>query len=327
VAKPFILVYGKTGVGKTTWWMEMAAHLHKTTGKKTRLYVGDNLATVEDQGLIEDGIVEAFPFMNRRFPLTVTKRIGEGFWPKNLATPATDASDLVPFAQSGADNVGLIVFEGVSFVADYIMGAQEGGLAARAAKGEDLGPAAAVRIVEGTESFGSNGMAHYMLVQSRIKEILRTSKDLAQTHDRIVLWTAHERAAEDRDDGNEKIIGPEAGGKALTAKLGASFDYVVHLTTATKKVKGTDPVTGKAVEQLVLERRAYNRDHADPDGTVFVKYLANVRCPLVGGKNPMPEFITPPSPLKMFAILTEAKAALRKQRETALTDADKAVAL
>jgi hypothetical protein len=304
----------------------LAAHLHKTTGQTTRLYVADNLATVEDQGLIEDGIVEAMPFMNRKFPLTITKRIGEGYWPKNLATPATDASDLVPFDKSAPENVGMIVYEGLSFAADYIMGAQEGGLASRAAKGEDLGPAAAVRVSEGTESFGSNGMAHYMLTQSRIKEILRTSKDLAQTHNRIVLWTAHERAAEDKDDGNEKIIGPEAGGKALTAKIGASFDYVVHLTTATKKVKVADPTTGKQVEQLVLERRAYNRDHADPDGTVFVKYLANVRCPLVGGKNPMPEFITPPSPLKMFGILTEAKAALRKQREAALTDA-KAVGL
>lgn len=321
-----MLVYGKTGTGKTTWWGELAAHIFRTTGQTTRLYAGDNTATVENSGLIDDGIVEVFPFMNRNFPLTVTKKITQGEWPKDLATPAKDASDLVPFAKSpGGEKVGLVVFEGISVMAEYIMGSQEGGLADRAAKGEDLGPAAAIRIIEGQERFGSNGMGHYGLAQRRIIDMLRTSQAL--THSAMVVWTAHERAAEDKDDGNEKIIGPDAAGKAITAKVGLWFDHVVHLTTATRKVRGKDPATGKDVDSYVIERRAYNRDHADPDGTVFVRYLANVRCPLVGGKNPMPEFITPPSPLKMFGILAEAKAAIRKQREAAVTDADKAVSL
>jgi hypothetical protein len=309
VATRFELVYGKSGTAKTTWWMTIAEELFRLTGQTTRLYIGDGgLATVEDAGLMEDKIVEACVFNERDWPFTTVRQISQGAWPNAK-------NELVPLAQSGADNVGLWVFEGLTVMSDYIMGSAKGGLADRAGKGEKIGQDSPIMVQDPSgEKFGGNAMAHWNFAQRRIIDAIQASKALPG----FVIWTAHERAAEDKEDGNEKIIGPAAAGKALTAQLPLWFGNTIHMTTATKKVKQKDPATGKDVDQYIVERRAYTRDHADPDGTVFVKYLANTRCPLVNGKNPMPEYLSPPDPLRFYAILKEAKDARREARSAAV---------
>jgi hypothetical protein len=163
------------------------------------------------------------------------------------------------------------------------------------------------RINEGNERFCSNGMGHFGLAQRRIIDIVRACQALPG----FVLWTAHERQAEGKDDGDERIIGPDAAGKALVAKIGLWFGNTTHITTAQRKVKKKDPTTDKDVEVLELEGRAYTPDHMDADGTVFTKYLANTRVPLVKNaqgleENPMPEYLARPDPLRFYRILKEA---------------------
>jgi hypothetical protein len=302
------LVYGKSGSGKTTWWMTMAEDIFKRTGKTTRLYIGDGgFATVDGAGLVEDGIVEAFHFNNVAWPLTTVRHMGRGYWPN-------DKGVLVPPEPEALAKVGLFVFEGLTVMSDYVMGSITGGLADRASKGEKIGQDSPVMVKDPSgETYGGNAMAHFMVGQGRIREVVQLTSTLPGR----VIWTAHEKAAEDKDDGNEKIIGPAAVGKALTATIPGWFGNTIHLTGATKKVRAKDAATGKDVDRYEIEKRAYTRDHSDPDGLVFVRCMANARVPLVNGKQTMPEFLAPPDPLKFYQIIEDAKEAVRASRKIA----------
>lgn len=316
MADRFELVYGPTHSGKTTWWMSLAEKLFYESGKKTRLYVGDfSLALVNEAGLIENGAVEAFAFTDRHNPLSIVKLMTEGYWPDEktgLMRPTTDWS-----------NIGMVVFEGLTVVAHYIMGSTPGGLADRAAKGEKLGQDSPFVVMEATltgdvkdaQRFGANNQAHYSFAQGRMKDAIMRSKALPVP---IVYWTAHERDSEDKYNGNEKLIGPDCAGRALTPHIPLWFGNCIHLTSATKRVKQKDPTTQREVDALVHERRAYLREHTDPDGLTAVKYLAGARCPLVKDKtgnwiNPLPEYLSPPDPLKFYSLLADARKVRREQ--------------
>jgi len=125
-----------------------------------------------------------------------------------------------------------------------------------------------------------------------------------------VQWTAHERQASDYDT-KEIEFGPDVAGKALTTKIGASFDNSIHLHTVTKRSKTKDPTTGKDVESIAVSYRAYTRKHYDPEQATYVKYYANNRMAYTQTAL-MPEFFDPPDPLKFYSVLAEGK---RKHKE------------
>jgi hypothetical protein len=92
-----------------------------------------------------------------------------------------------------------------------------------------------------------------------------------------VVWTAHERATEDKISG-EKMIGPEIVGGALTASISRIFQNTLHFTTVAAKKKVKDPHSEKMIDIITPEYRLYTRDHFDPDGATFVKFKAVNRC-------------------------------------------------
>ena len=316
--KGFDLSYGASGAGKTKWAMDIADYIHAMTGKKSRWYIGDGgLATIEASGLIDDGIVEVFNYNERDWPLSIIQQITEGYWPEHLDDPE---SPLIAPGKKEFAEVGMWTFEGIYVMGEYIMGSMRGGLADRASRGEKLGQDAPFTITEGSGSekmsFGGNSMAHFGFGQRRIIDAIQRSKALPG----FVQWTSHEQAAEDKDNGGEKIIGPAAVGNKLTPKLALWFSNTIHHTTATKKSKVTDPTTQKQSDVYTVERRAYTRDHGDPDGTVFTKSIANSRvATYVDDKgnviNPMPEFLYPADPLRFYEIVTEAKDRARAERK------------
>lgn len=291
------------------------------SGKKTRLYVGDfSLALVREMGLLEMGAVEAFQFTDRDNPLSVVKLITEGYWPKDTNNPTSNLDPTKDWSE-----IGMVVYEGLTVVANYILGSAKGGLADRAARGEKLGQDSPFVVQEASLTgvpgdalrFGANNMAHYSFAQSRIKDAIQRSKALPVP---LVYWTAHERDSEDKYNGNEKLIGPDAAGRALTPQIPMWFGNTIHLTSATRRVKHKDTQTGKEVDELIQERRAYLREHCDPDGMTAVKYLAGSRCPLVKddkGKwiNPLPEFLSPPDPLKFYSLLADARRLRQEQMQ------------
>lgn len=315
IAERFDLVYGPTGSGKTTWLLQLARHIFENTGKKTRWYVGDqSLEMIDNEGVIDDGVVEAWVYATRPNPLSVAQMMTEGAWPTD---PLDPKSPLVKPTKPLREDYGMVVFEGLSVLATYIMGSVEGGLAHRAARGEKMGqdPPFVIsdKVGNTTIQFGGNSMAHYGFAQARIIDAILRSKALDVP---VVYWTAHERTSEDRE-AKETIVGPDAAGKAMTSKIPLWFGNTIHLTTAQKRVKSKDVTSGRDVDHFVMERRAYTMDHCDPDGLTSIKFIANNRCPLLKNDkgipvNPMPEYIAPPDPLRFYSIMAEAR---QKKRE------------
>lgn len=284
----------------------MADAVHESTGKKTRWYLSDgggqtiNMADVGDH-------VEVMQFNLWDRPLETTQKICEGWWPKD---PIEPNSPLMQTSDKEWEGIGLCVFEGLSFGADYIMGDRPGGLANRMAKGEMLNNDASFKLKDGDLIFGGLARSHYGFTQRRILDIVERTRALP-CH---VGWTAHERKVED-EEYRDTWIGPDVSGKALTTKIGASFGNTVHLHLVKKTEKGKpDPVTGKVVDKISIDRRAYTRTHYDPEGGHFVKYYANTRFPPgTPVEEYMPEFITP-DPVMYYKQLAMARAEARKHR-------------
>jgi hypothetical protein len=296
------LVYGVSGSGKTTWWLRVAGYLWRTRQVKTRWYLGDGGGeAIRNSGAEE--FVEVMEYTSWPHPLATTQRICEGYWPAGREPGAP----LIPTSVDEWARIGLVVFEGLTVMADYIMGDKEGGLAARMAKGEMLNEDRSFRLVDDKLAFGGNARTHYGFTQRRVLDLIERTRALP-VH---VGWTAHERKVED-EEYKEIWIGPDVSGKMLTTKIGASFGNTIHLQQVKQSVatKAVDPATKKPVEEIILQRRAYTRSHFDPQQTHFAKYFANTRVPLyVAQLEPevVPEWI-PADPIDYYERLARASA-------------------
>lgn len=315
MAKRVDLVYGRSASGKTTWCMLLAEAIYAKHGLKTRWLVGDGgFETVEAAGLVDAGIVEPLFYATRAHPLETTRMITEGHWPADAADPKSPW--VPPNYERLEKEVGFTVIEGLTPMANYLMGHRDGGLSDLAAKGaiekKKLGDKAGVGggldspyiVRDGDIVVGGVSMSGYGFTQRQILDLVERCRVLPGW----VYWTAWERAigADDNDDRPEPMIGPDVAGKALTATIGGSFGNTIHMHLASKTVREKDKVTGKDVEKLVVEHRAYTRPHYDPDQKTFVKYYANNRMP-VTQRDLMPEYLYPADPLEFYRLLEEGK--------------------
>ncbi len=281
------LVYGKSASGKTQHYLRLAEEFYVKKGKRTRIYLGDGgYETIEASGLVDAGVVEVFQYNTRPKPLETLSRCCAGWWPED---PHDSRSKLLPPDLAKLrERYDMVVFEGLTVAADYIMGDSEGGLAQRASKGEKIGQDSPIMVKDGEMTFGGNPPAHYGFAQRRLEELIEASRALPVW----IQWTAHERKGEDNDT-NEKEFGPDVCGKALTMKIGAHFGNTLHMVQTGKKIQQKDALTGKMVDQWVMERRMYTRKHFDPNQTNYVMYYANNRMPPEFATD-MPEFLVGP---------------------------------
>jgi hypothetical protein len=138
----------------------------------------------------------------------------------------------------------------------------------------------------------------------------------------FVVWTAHERSVVDRVSG-EKLIGPEAGGEALTASLPRYFNNTLHFTSVAVPSNKKDEHSSKIVKELDVEYRIYTRDHynADPGSPTMTKYKVVTR-----GTNPenMPLYLTSPVPGKAILEFYQRLANRRGNRAEQLKAAREA---
>ncbi len=285
MAKHFELFYGAPGSAKTRSIIELVKKVNTDTGKIARVYTGDgsgilyNLAM--ETGLLPQGSVELMDFIIRPYPFTTLQQISEGMWPEE---PLDPKSKMVRLTPKQVADTGMYIFEGAAVAGNYMLGDSQGGLAQRAADGETIGQDANMKFTDSPDyKFGGNSPAHYGLAQRHLlQDILRTKAFPGE----FVIWSTHERV----DDGersaglgpqagknriDDKGIGPEIIGKAMTASVSREYGNTLHFCTATKKVSdGMDDISGKTTYKDKTEYRVYTRDHYDPDGIVSMKYKA-----------------------------------------------------
>lgn len=302
----FEMYYGESGTGKSTAALEVALRAHLETGKTIRVFVGDgSAATYEATGLVDEGVIKLVDYSIFDYPMTTMQRICEGWVPEDSQDPQ---SKWVQLSLKELAETCAWIYEGASVGGRYVMGMTPGGLAWRAAQGEKIGQDSPISIIEPSKlKIGGNPMSHYNVAQNHMMQSMLRSKRFVSMFKAFVIWTAHERQADDQTNGGS-VIGPEVAGKALTVNLSRDFNNTLHFTTATKAVRGQEGHTGKGVTQTQVQHRVYTRDHYDPDGLVQVRYKAVNRCPI---SKDMPDFLVADEPgqniLKFYEIFRTAQ--------------------
>lgn len=193
-------------------------------------------------------------------------------------------------------NVGAWAFEGLTSWAGMMMGS----LAKRAAKGENHGGEANVKIAGDAPTVGETGAkgitvggsnkAHYAIVQNRIRDLVFRSMRLPG----IVLWTALDQRGTDME-GMQTILGPQVIGRALADIVPQWFSLSFHLVTIPKD--GAAPP----------EYKMFLTPHKDTTAPGAVA-LANNRQPMdLPTDKKVPQSISPSSLKKAFELLQGAE--------------------
>lgn len=281
-----ILLYGRTNSGKSTQIGNLAEHVFKTTGKKTRLYTADKGGVDPIRPYIDLGIIDCV-------------EIGETspwiFLNKAVRGHVREGARWVP----STEKIGFYAFESLRGIAEAIML----DMAQKAGQGVNIGGSSNIAFqVSGDDTTlkvsGSN-MAHFGVAQARMTEEVWQSQRLDADY---IMWTSSVSKEDDTTAGG-KVLGPDVIGKALTAEVPRWFNYTFRIDVL--------PAAQGKPERHIL----YLGNHLDV-GAGNAAGLGNVRRPLDAAvlKENTIEPADLVKALKMFdGGQEEAKEAIRKR--------------
>lgn len=294
-----ILLYARTGAGKTTQIGRLAEEVFITTGKNTRLYTADRggLDTIQpyvDLGIIE---VEAYDgtdpwiWLNRSVRGQV-KRSGK--WVLDKTANA---------------KIGLMAFESAHAIANLLKLDME----RKAAQGINIGgdTNTSFDVTDGTEKLKvgtTKGFQKFSIPQSRLWEEIMESHRLDTEY---VLWTAGLNKGEDDINTAAKIIGPDILGNALTPKLPMDFNYTFRM----------DVIPGKGAE--APKHVLYLGTQQDVNAGNATA-LGNIRRPL--DAEPLKSYVVEPADLvkALKIVRSDAQAEATKKIKARIEAAKKA---
>jgi hypothetical protein len=215
LSKRTILLYGRTRAGKSTQIGELAEHVYKTTGKRTRLATADRGGVDPIRPYIDLGVIEVVE-QGDTDPWIFLNKVVRGY---------TRSGGKWVLDTEKNKGIGLFAFESMTAFADALMA----DMAKKAAENVNIGGGANISFAasgdgETLKISGSN-MAHFGVCQSRIKEEVWTSQRLDADY---ILWTAS--ASKDEDpEASGKVIGPAVVGKAMTAEVPRWFNLTFRI--------------------------------------------------------------------------------------------------
>jgi hypothetical protein len=272
-----ILMYGRSGSGKTAQIGELAKYVAKTLGKRTRLYTADRGGLDTIQPLIDIGVIDLVPIESTNPFVFLNKAVrgyvrdGSGKWiPGDLS------------------NTGLVAFESFRSLAERIKqwmedsGLNIGGTANQSFQVNDASSGEQLKI-------GGGNIAQYGITQSRITSEVWESQQLPVEY---LIWTSSVSKDEDTTTSG-KVLGPDVIGKALTAEVPRWFHYTFRLDTIPAQ-------QGKEERHLL-----YLGSHVDV-GAGNATGLGNTRMPLDAPKLSK-TVIEPASIVEALRILDESK--------------------
>lgn len=212
-----ILLYGRTGSGKSSQIGVLAEYVYKTLGKKTRLYTADRGGVDPVQPYISLGIIEPVELAESD-PWIFVNRAAKGH--------IRDANRKWVLDKAKNAEIGLYAFESAHSIAKLMKLDIERKAAIGINIGGDTNTTFEVsgdgeKLKIGT----TKGYQKYAIPQTRISEEIMESQKLPADY---VLWTAG--ASKDDDDINTtKVVGPDILGKALTTTIPQDFNYTFRM--------------------------------------------------------------------------------------------------
>lgn len=254
------LLYGASGLYKTTNIGRFARYIHETTGKRTRLVTaeGGNLEPV--MGEIDDGILQVAYVSEHPDLLGILRALSRGRWPEEVAGK-------LRFGAVNLEGVGAYAVEGVTTISLLM-------LRHLANTGRKINEEVVGQFSEGAEvgldpkeyKFAAPARSHYGFVQTGILSLVTDFTSLPVGR---VLFTAHEGKGQD-DFSKQLVYGPASVGKANTSLLPAYVGDLFHVDVE-------DQAGGK--EPKVY---AYYKPHPDPQTRVMWPAKARIQYQHVG---------------------------------------------
>ena len=279
-----VLAYGRSGSGKTSIVGQLASHVHKALGKRTRLYTADRGGIGPIRPKVNLGLVDVI-YKGATDPWLFLHQAALGRIRRDGKWVDTDNSDIGLMAYESLDSVCYSMLENLSD---------------KAATGVNIGGDANAKFAvnEEGEKFivAGNNMAHYGVIQSRLRKEVWLSQDQSVDY---VMWTAGVGKEED-PAAAKKVLGPDSIGKALTTEIPRWFDYTFRLDTV--------PARPGQKERHLL----YIGTHIDL-GAGNVAGLGNARLPLEAPDLPT-SVVEPADIVQALTMLQDAE----KQAEEAL---------
>lgn len=285
------LFYGHSLKGKSRAIAQLVSKLYETTGKKSRLYIGDGgVGTYENTGLVKDGILEVCDFSWMSYPSTVLLAMSRFWWPDKTGKWFKPTPEFL-----SGESHAMVIFEGATVIKQWLMGNNEGAIADKIGKGEKFGgvkdDAGDLITVDGkVEGIPDNWRKHGQITGLHYMKAYREIESAIQRTSAFngwVVWTAHPTEAPDLTEGGrsgqhgqiqgKRIIGPDVCGKSKAATISSLFGNTLHFDTAMKTRRLPDVLTGQSVGMLEPEYRIYTRDHFDPDGREIIEFRAGNR--------------------------------------------------
>lgn len=268
MAATTILLYGRTGSGKTTQIGRLAEDVYVRTGKLTRLYTADLGGVDTIQPYINLGIIE---------PIVLGTSDPWMFLNKSVQGLVRDPSGKWKLDKAANDKIGFYAFESAHGIAQLLKMNMEKQAAAGINVGGDTNTS--FSITENGESIKigtTKGFQKFAIPQGTVLDAMYTSHKLDAEY---VLWTAG-TSKEDDEIAVTKVVGPDVLGKALTTTLPKDFNYTIRIDT--KPAQGGKPEVHTIFLGTHLDQGAGN-----------AAGLGNIRRPL--DAKPLKELIVEPA--------------------------------
>lgn len=247
-----ILMYSRTGAGKTAQIGELAEYAFVKTGKPTILWTADKGGTKTIQPYIDLGIIEVVT-MGSTDPFVFLNKSTSGF--------KRDAAG--KFVKADMSKYAVAAFESFRSFADGMMVSMEQKLAS----GVNIGGSANITFQAASDGetlkVSAGNQSIYGVAQNQIRNEVWRSHALDVPY---LVWTS--AVSKDEDiNASGKVLGPDVIGKALTTVTPYWFDYTIRIDTIAAQ-------NGKPERHLM-----YLGTHADVNAGGAAG-LGNIRLPL-----------------------------------------------
>lgn len=256
------LIYGATGLYKTSQIGWAATYIHEKYGKKTRMVTADGGGWAPLQSFIDAGIIEVWPIRNRPFLIEAIDKACQGWWPVEVDDPKSPLEP--PSANRSIRDVGLYAFEGLTSFGSGIMSKIK-------VPGVQLSQDPNYVLRDGETDYAGGSIAAFGFVQDRIYDFVMKSHMIPLVEK--VLWTALEAKGEEQGT-RLPVFGPDIEGKKATAKAGQWFGNMFHMEAGQQQV-GVDEESQSV--RLLTAVFMYMKPHADKN--TGITFPAKVRAP------------------------------------------------